>query len=90
MVKVGLLKLKEIPVTHDRVVRICKRNLKNRFKKQNVFIEKLLKHLNKQEVELPDGSTVSNMDAIIENLVDKAVDGDIAIIKLIRDLLNGR
>ena len=57
---------------------------------QNIFVEKLLKHLNKQEVELPDGSTVSNMDAIIENLVDKAIDGDIAIIKLIRDLLNNR
>jgi hypothetical protein len=30
------------------------------------------------------------MDAIIENLVDKAIDGDITIIKLIRDLLNNR
>lgn len=57
---------------------------------QNIFIEKLLKHLNKQEVELSDGSTVSNMDAIIENLVGKAIDGDIAIIKLIRDLLNNK
>lgn len=57
---------------------------------QNIFVEKLLKHLNKVEVELSDGSMVSNMDAIIENLVDKAIDGDIVIIKLIRDLLNNK
>lgn len=63
---------------------------KKEIQQQNIFVEKLLKHLNKQEVELPDGSTVSNMDAIIEKLVDKAIDGDIAIIKLIRDLLNSR
>ena len=57
---------------------------------QNIFVEKLIKHLNELEVELPDGSMVSNMDAIIENLVDKAIDGDIVIIKLIRDLLNNK
>ena len=63
---------------------------KKEIQQQNAFIEKLLRHLNKQEVELPNGSMVSNMDAIIENLVDKAIDGDIAIIKLIRDLLNNK
>lgn len=63
---------------------------KKEIQQQNIFVEKLLKHLNKQEVELSDGSTVSNMDAIIENLVDKAIDGDIVIVKLIRDLLNNR
>lgn len=42
------------------------------------------------EVELPDGTMISNIDAIIDNLIGKALDGDIAICKLIRDLLNNR
>lgn len=57
---------------------------------QNIFVEKLLKHLNKVEVELSDGSMVSNIDGIIDNLIGKALDGDIAICKLIRDLLNNK
>lgn len=73
-------------------------NLKNRFGKQfqkekeqkNIFVEKLIKHLNMLEVELPDGTMISNIDAIIDNLIGKALDGDIAICKLIRDLLNNR
>ena len=57
---------------------------------KNLFVEKLIKHLNMLEVELPDGTMISNIDAIIDNLIGKALDGDIAICKLIRDLLNNR
>ena len=57
---------------------------------KNIFVEKLIKHLNLLEVELPDGTMISNIDAIIDNLIGKALDGDIAICKLIRDLLNNR
>lgn len=57
---------------------------------QNLFVEKLIKHLNELEVELPDGTMVSNMDGIIDNLIGKALDGDIVICKLIRDLLNNK
>lgn len=57
---------------------------------KNIFVEKLIKHLNMLEVELPDGTMISNIDAIIDNLIGKALDGDIAICKLIRDLLNNR
>lgn len=57
---------------------------------KNIFVEKLIKHLNTLEVELPDGTMISNIDAIIDNLIGKALDGDIAICKLIRDLLNNR
>lgn len=59
-------------------------------KQENIFVEKLIKHLNEKEVELPDGSRISNMDGIIDSLIGKALDGDVAVIKLIRDLLNNR
>ncbi len=57
---------------------------------ENKFVDKLVKALNAKEVELDDGTIVSNMDAIIQNLIDKAIDGDKETVKLIRDLLNGR
>ena len=57
---------------------------------ENEFVERLVKQLNEKEVELADGSVVSNMDAIIDNIIGKAIDGDVAVIKLIRDLLNNR
>ena len=59
-------------------------------KQENIFVEKLIKHLNEKEVELPDGNRISNMDGIIDSLIGKALDGDVAVIKLIRDLLNNR
>lgn len=59
-------------------------------KQENIFVEKLIKHLNEKEVELPDGSRISNMDGIIDGLIGKALDGDVAVIKLIRDLLNNK
>ena len=64
--------------------------LKKEKEQKNIFVEKLIKHLNMLEVELPDGTMISNIDAIIDNLIGKALDGDIAICKLIRDLLNNR
>ena len=65
-------------------------NSKKEKEQKNLFVEKLIKHLNMLEVELPDGTMISNIDAIIDNLIGKALDGDIAICKLIRDLLNNR
>ena len=59
-------------------------------KQENIFVEKLIKHLNEKEVELPDGNRISNMDGIIDSLIGKALDGDVSVIKLIRDLLNNR
>lgn len=59
-------------------------------KQENIFVEKLIKHLNEKEVELPDGTRISNMDGIIDSLIGKALDGDVSVIKLIRDLLNNR
>ena len=59
-------------------------------KQENIFVEKLIKHLNEKEVELPDGSRISNMDGIIDSLIGKALDGDVTVIKLMRDLLNNR
>ena len=66
----------------------AKSDSKKEKEQQNLFVEKLIKHLNELEVELPDGTMISNMDGIIDNLIGKALDGDIAICKLIRDLLN--
>lgn len=57
---------------------------------KNLFVKKLEEHLHLTEVELSDGSMVSNIDGIIDNLIGRALDGDIAICKLIRDLLNNR
>lgn len=57
---------------------------------KNLFVEKLREHLHLTEVELPDGTMISNIDGIIDNLIGKALDGDIAVCKLIRDLLNNR
>ena len=59
-------------------------------KQENIFVEKLIKHLNEKEVELPDGNRISNMDGIIDSLIGKALDGDVTVVKLIRDLLNNR
>ena len=59
-------------------------------KHENIFVEKLIKHLNEKEVELPDGNRISNMDGIIDSLIGKALDGDVTVVKLIRDLLNNR
>lgn len=59
-------------------------------KQENIFVEKLIKHLNEKEVELPDGSRISNMDGIIDSLIGKALDGDVTVVKLIRDLLNNK
>ena len=53
---------------------------------ENLFVKKLQKALEKQEVTLADGSVVSNMDAIIDNLIGKAIDGDREAIKLIKEL----
>lgn len=55
---------------------------------ENKFVEKLRKALDTKEVELADGTVVSNMDAIIDNLIGKAIDGDKESIKLIKDLIN--
>ena len=55
---------------------------------ENKFVEKLRKALDTKEVELADGTIVSNMDAIIDNLIGKAIDGDKESIKLIKDLTN--
>lgn len=57
---------------------------------ENIFIEKLIKQLNKKEVLLPDGNMVTNLEAIIDGLIGKAIDGDVTICKLIRDLLNNK
>lgn len=57
---------------------------------ENKFVDRLVKALNAKEVELDDGTIISNMDAIIQNLIDKAIDGDRESVKLIRDLVNGR
>ena len=59
-------------------------------KHENIFVEKLITHLNEKEVELPDGSRISNMDGIIDSLIGKALDGDVTVVKLIRDLLNNK
>lgn len=55
---------------------------------ENKFVEKLRKALDTKEVELADGTVVSNMDAIIDNLIGRAIDGDKESIKLIKDLTN--
>ena len=55
---------------------------------ENKFVERLRKALDTKEVELKDGTVVSNMDAIIDNLIGKAIDGDKESIKLIKDLTN--
>lgn len=57
---------------------------------ENKFVEKLRKALDTKEVELADGTVVSNMDAIIDNLIGKAIDGDKESIKLIKDLTNNK
>lgn len=55
---------------------------------ENKFVEKLRKALDTKEVELADGTVVSNMDAIIDNLIGRAIDGDKESIRLIKDLTN--
>lgn len=78
------------PIKNQTSKSSAKSDSKKEKEQQNLFVEKLIKHLNELEVELPDGTMVSNMDGIIDNLIGKALDGDIVICKLIRDLLNNR
>ena len=78
------------PIKNQPAKSSAKSDSKKEKEQQNLFVEKLIKHLNELEVELPDGTMVSNIDGIIDNLIGKALDGDIAICKLIRDLLNNR
>jgi fructose-1,6-bisphosphatase/inositol monophosphatase family enzyme len=71
---------------YDRNGNPIKFSAEKEVKTENLFIKKLQKALSKQEVTLTDGSVVSNMDAIIDNLIGKAINGDRDSIKLIKEL----
>ena len=55
-------------------------------KVESEFTKRLQKALATKEVKLADGSMVSNMDAIIDSLIGRAIEGDKESIRLIKDL----
>jgi len=56
------------------------------FDTESVLAEQMKKELAKVEYELEDGSRVSNLEAICQGLIGRALDGDLNVIELIAEL----
>jgi len=60
------------------------------FDNNSALAEQMKIELAKIEVELEDGSRVSNIEAICQRLIGRALDGDLTVIQLIADLADGK
>ena len=60
------------------------------FDNNSALAEQMKIELAKIEVELEDGSMVSNLEGICQKLIGRALDGDLNVIQLIADLADGR
>ena len=56
----------------------------------SVLAEQMKKELAKQEYQLTDGTTVTNIEGICQGLIGRALDGDLNVIQLIADLTGGK
>jgi hypothetical protein len=60
------------------------------FENTSELAEQMKKELSKLEYQLENGATVTNLEGICQNLVGRALDGDLQVITLISDLLSGK
>ena len=60
------------------------------FENQSVLAEQMKKELAKVEYQLEDGSTVSNLEAVCQRLIGRALDGDLQVVELIAELTGGK
>ena len=60
------------------------------FDKTTILSAAMEKELSKVEFELADGSTVSNLEAICQNLIGRALDGDLNVVQIIAELTSGK
>jgi len=60
------------------------------FDSASVLAEQMKKELAKQEYQLTDGTTVTNIEGICQGLIGRALDGDLNVIQLIADLTGGK
>ena len=60
------------------------------FDNESVLAEQMKKELARIEYELEDGEKVSNIQGICQNLIGRALDGDIGVIELIAELTGGK
>ncbi|MDR2730925.1 MAG: hypothetical protein LBB81_08510 [Treponema sp.] len=60
------------------------------FENTSALTEQMKIELAKQEYQLADGSTVSNLEGICQALIGRALDGDLQVVSLISDLLSGK
>ena len=56
------------------------------FSNASILAEAMERELSKQEYQLEDGEMVSNLQGICQNLISRALDGDLAAISFIIDL----
>ena len=60
------------------------------FNDSSALAEQMKAELAKKEYQLEDGSTVSNLEGICQALIGRALDGDLQVVRLISDLINGQ
>ena len=60
------------------------------FDTTSALAEQMRKELEKVEYELEDGKMVSNLEAICQTLISRALDGDLQVIGLIAELTGGK
>ena len=56
----------------------------------SVLAETMKKELAKQEYELEDGTTVSNLEGICQGLIARALEGDLQATEFIAELTGGK
>ena len=52
--------------------------------------EVMRKELAKEEFELEDGKIITNLEAICQNIIGRAIDGDLSAVNLINELMGKR
>ena len=60
------------------------------FDSTSALAEQMKKELAKVEYELEDGTTVSNIEGICQQLISRALDGDLSAVSFIAELLGGK
>jgi len=60
------------------------------FNDTSALAEQMKIELAKKEYQLEDGSTVTNLEGICQQLIGRALDGDLQVVSLISDLVSGK
>ena len=60
------------------------------FNDSSALAEQMKIELAKKECKLEDGSMVTNLEGICQNLIERALDGNLQVVSLISDLIGGK